>query len=160
VPFLVIICSRSRLPRYLLPVYPGAAILVAWWADRHGATRTILGRVLGWAPLVGVAGALVAVPWLPPLDETGLTLDASTIGQLVPLVILAAAIGVVFVTGLTRARPSLLVYGGVVLTALAFGYGVWLFNEVTDRRDDFKSMAAILSRHAAGSDLVVFTQAK
>jgi 4-amino-4-deoxy-L-arabinose transferase-like glycosyltransferase len=160
VPFLVIILSHSRLPRYLLPVYPGAALVVGWWADAHGATHSRLGRLLGWAALIGVVGALCALPWIPDARESGLVLNLNALWKALPLLVAVILIAAVFAIGFARARPALLVYGGVALMSLGLGYGAWLFNGITDRREDFRQLAATLARHAAGGDLRVFTQAK
>ena len=36
VPLVVTGLSQNQRTRYLLPTFPAAALLIAWWADRHG----------------------------------------------------------------------------------------------------------------------------
>ncbi len=160
VPLLVIVFSRSRLPRYLLPIYPGAALLAAWWADAHGSSRTALGRGLGWLSFVGVAAAVAVLPELSAVRESGVAREPALAWKALPALACALLIGVVFLLGLQDARPALLVYGGVGLMAVLLGYGVWLVNGVTDRTEDFRAVAATVRRHAPGGDLQVFTRAK
>jgi len=160
VPLLVIILSRSRLPRYLLPIYPGAALCVAWWADAHGYRPTILGRILGWGAFVGAAAALAVLPAISAVRESGVMLEPGFAWQALPVLAGVLAIGGVFLVGLTEARPALLVYGVAGLMAVLLGYGVWLVNGVTDKAEDFRVMAATVRSHAPDGDLRVFTQAK
>lgn len=159
VPLLVIVFSRSRLPRYLLPVYPGAALLAAWWADAYGHRRSVLGRILGWASFVGIAGAAVALPRLGTLKEAAIPSEAMASIAL-PALACALLFGHVLLLGLTDARPALLVWGGVAVMAVALGSGVWLANAWTDRAEDFRVLAATVKRHAPDGELRVFTQAK
>jgi 4-amino-4-deoxy-L-arabinose transferase len=160
IPFLVIILSRSRLPRYLMPIYPGAALLIAWWAETHGASRTPLGRLLGWVSFLGVVAALAALPAVPAIRESGVLLQPGIVWLAMPLLAGAFLIGVVFVLGLTRGRPALVVYGGVGVMAVVLGYGSWVVNGFTDRTENFKALAASIQRHTADTDLRVFTRAK
>lgn len=160
VPLLVIIFSRSRLPRYLLPIYPGAALCAAWWADMHGHRPTLLGRILGWGAFVGVGVALAVLPAISAVKESGVLLEPGFAWQALPVLAGVLLIAGVFLLGLTDARPALLVYGGVGLMAVLLGYGVWLVNGFTDRTEDWRVLAAIVRRHAPGGDLRVFTRAK
>ena len=88
IPLLVIILSRSRLPRYVLPVYPGAALLAAWWVAAHGAVRTIVTRVLGWAVFTGMAVTIALLPFLRHFSQLALVLPIAALfgGGVVPLV--------------------------------------------------------------------------
>src|SRR4030095_3554138 len=52
VPFVLIGLSQNQRTRYLLPTFPAAALLIAWWADRHGA-----GRARG-IPIVAAVGGV------------------------------------------------------------------------------------------------------
>jgi 4-amino-4-deoxy-L-arabinose transferase-like glycosyltransferase len=159
VPLLIIVFSRSRLPRYLLPVYPGAALLAAWWADAHGHRRSVLGRILGWASFVGIVGALAVLPRIGALKDAPIPPEA--IGSItLPVLGCAFLLGVVLLLGLGDARPALLVWGGVVVMAVALGYGVWLANAWTDRAEDFRVLAATVRRQAPDANVRVFTQAK
>jgi len=160
VPLLLIIFSRSRLPRYLLPIYPGVALLAAWWADAHGGARTVLGRGLGWASFVGVAAVAALIPRLPMVKDAGFFLDPGLAPNTLPLLAGALLIGALFLLGLSDGKPALLVWGGSALMAVLLGYGVWIVNEWADRTEDFRVVAATVRRHAPDADLRVFTQAK
>jgi 4-amino-4-deoxy-L-arabinose transferase-like glycosyltransferase len=160
VPLLAIIFSRSRLPRYLLPVYPGAALLVAWWADAHGHHPSVLERLIGWASFLGIVIGMVALPRMAAMDGSGIPLDVGAAWRALPVLVCALLFGVVVLVGLSDARPALLIWGGVSLTAVLFGYGVWLANAWTDRAEDFRALATTLKRQAPDGDLRVFTQAK
>jgi 4-amino-4-deoxy-L-arabinose transferase-like glycosyltransferase len=158
VPLLIIVFSRSRLPRYLLPVYPGAALLAAWWADAHGHHRSVLGRILGWASFVGIVGTLTSLP-LGALKEASIPPEA--IGSItLPLLVCALLLGVFLLLGLGDSRPALLVWGGVAVMAVTLGYGVWLANARTDHAEDFRVLAAAVRRQAPDDNVRVFTQAK
>lgn len=159
VPLLVIVFSRSRLPRYLLPVYPGAALLVAWWADTHGHRRSVLGHILGWVSFVGIVGAAAVLLRLGALKGAAIPPEAMASIAL-PALVCALLLGVVLLVGLRDARPALLVWGGVAVMAVALGYGVWLANVWTDRAEDFRVLAATVKRQAPDGELRVFTQAK
>ncbi len=160
VPLLVIILSRARLVRYLLPIYPAAALLAAWWADTRGAERTLLGRVLGWTSFAAVAAAAALLLVLPTLTDVELPFDPGLAWKALPTVAGSLLLGFVFLLGLRNGRPGLLVRGGVALMAVLLGYGAWLVNGWTERTEDFRAVVATLRRHAPDGDLRVFTQAK
>ena len=160
VPLLVIVFSRSRLPRYLLPIYPAAALLCAWWADTRGRAPTRLGRALGWASFAGMAVAAALLPRLLTALDADLPPDATLVHAALPLVAGAILVGFVFLLGLNDGRPALLVLGGVAVTSILLGYGVWLVHSATDRAENFKGLAAVVRRHAPDGNLRVFTQAK
>lgn len=160
VPLLVIIFSRARLPRYLLPVYPGSALLVAWWAAVHGAAPTVLGRVLGWASFLGIAVTAAFLPWFLAITDANLPLDAELAVRAIPVLVCGLLMGAVFLVGLRDGRPSLLVLGGAAAMAVLLAYGVWLVNGWTDRMEDFRAVAAIVRRLAPDGDIRVFTRAK
>ncbi len=160
VPFLVIVFSRSRLPRDLLPIYPAAALLCAWWADARGHGRTRLGRALGWAAFAGVAVAAALLPRLLDALDAGLPPGPALMQSALPLVAGAVLVGLVFLVGLNDGRPVLLVVGGVAVTSVLLGYGVWLVHGATDRAENFKALATVVRRHAPDGNLRVFTQAK
>jgi 4-amino-4-deoxy-L-arabinose transferase-like glycosyltransferase len=106
VPLAVIVISANRLAIYLLPVYPFAAIIVAGWADERGAMPTRPARALAWLFLVGVVVALVAAPFVPDLQESGILLVPGFVWKALPLAIGALLLGGVFFWGLSRGRPG------------------------------------------------------
>jgi 4-amino-4-deoxy-L-arabinose transferase-like glycosyltransferase len=160
VPLLVIILSRARLVRYLLPIYPAAALLVAWWADTRGTERTTLGRALGWAALVAAAGAVALLPILPTMKGIGLPPDPALTWKVLLSLLGGLVLGCIFLVALKDGRPMLLVRGGALVMAVLLGYGAWLINGWTEMTEDFRTLAASLRRQAPSGDLRVFTAAK
>ena len=53
VPLVIVLMSAHFRTRYLLASAPGFALLIAWWADAHGAARHGAGRVIAWVGPVG-----------------------------------------------------------------------------------------------------------
>jgi 4-amino-4-deoxy-L-arabinose transferase-like glycosyltransferase len=157
VPLAVIVISANRLAIYLLPIYPFAAIIVAAWADQRGAMATRPARVLAWLFLVSVVVALVAAPFVPDLQESGILLLPGFVWKTLPLVMGALLLGGVFFWGLSRGRPALVVYGGAALMVVLLSVGVRLNEEAIERTQDFRIVAAALQRHAAGGDMRLFS---
>ena len=153
----VIVVSRNRLPIYLLPIYPLAAIIVGTWADQRGAMPTRPARVLAWLFLVGVIVALVAIPFVPDVQESGILLLPGFVWKALPFVAGMLSLGGVFFWGLGRGRPALAVYGGAALMAVLLSVGVRLSDEAIERTQDFRIVAAALLRHAAGADVRLFS---
>ena len=160
VPLLVVILSRARLVRYLLPIYPAAALIVAWWADTRGTQRTTLGRVVGWAGLAAAIAAFALLPILSTMKGIDLPRDPAFTRKVLPALVCGLALAAIFLIGLQNGRPALLVRGGVLVTAVLFGYGAWLVNGWTEMTEDFRTVAASLRRQAPDGDLRVFTAAK
>lgn len=160
VPLLVIILSRARLVRYLLPIYPATALLVAWWADTRGAKRTMLGRVLGWTALGAAVAAAALFPVVSGLKDVGIPPDPALAWKVIPALAGGLLLGLVFLLGLRDGRPGLLVRGGVLLTAVLLGYGAWLVNGWTEKTEDFRVVVRTLRRHAPDGQILVFTAAK
>jgi 4-amino-4-deoxy-L-arabinose transferase-like glycosyltransferase len=155
-PLALIVLSANRLPVYLLPVYPGAALLVAWWADARGTERSPLARALGWLSLIGVVAALLAAPGIPEVRASEILLLPGVVWKMLPLAAAALALGGMLFWGLGRGRPALAVYGGVAVMGLLLSVGVRLNDEAMRRTQDFPAVAAALHRHAAGGDARVF----
>jgi 4-amino-4-deoxy-L-arabinose transferase-like glycosyltransferase len=160
VPLLVVIFSRARLVRYLLPVYPAAAFLAAWWADTRGTERTTLARVLGWVALAAALGAAAAFPVVSTMTHLGIPDDPLLAWKVLPALAGGLVLGLVFLIGLSRGHPALLVRGGVLVMAVLLGYGAWLVNGWAEKTEDFRTVVAALRRHAPDGQILVFTQAK
>jgi 4-amino-4-deoxy-L-arabinose transferase-like glycosyltransferase len=160
VPLFVIILSKARLARYLLPIYPAAALLAAWWADTRGADRSALGRILGWTALAAVVLAAALFPVVPTLKDVEIPPDPDLVWKVIPALAGGVLLGLVFLFGLKDARPAFLVRGGVLLMALLLGYGAWLVNGWTEKTEDFRAVVRTLRRHAPDGQILVFTAAK
>ena len=157
VPLAVIVLSSARLRIYLLPVYPAAAILVAWWADARGTEPTRLARVLAWLSLATVVIALGVAPWIPDVRESQVFLIPGFVWKALPLAVAVLLLGGVLFWGLSRGRPALVVYGGVALMAVLLIAGVRLNTQVIRMTQDFRVVAAALERHARGGDMRLFS---
>lgn len=156
VPLVVIMLAENQRTRYLLPLYPGAALLVAWWADRHGAERTTAGRMVGWFSLVAAAVAITSLghpEWFGP-DQAPFVPGFSWAAF--PLAAGAALVGTVMFWGLHAGRPAMLVHGVVAAMVVLLGYGIWLYNGRFNEVWDFKRLAASVERHAHGGEVGVF----
>jgi 4-amino-4-deoxy-L-arabinose transferase-like glycosyltransferase len=160
VPLLVIVLSRARLVRYLLPIYPAAALLAAWWADSRGAERTTLARALGWIALATTVAVAAAFPVVSRMKDLGIPPDPHLTWKVFPALAGGLVLGLVFLLGLRNGRPGLLVRGGVVVMAVLLGYGAWLINAWTEKSEDFRTVVAALRRHAPDGQILVFTAAK
>jgi 4-amino-4-deoxy-L-arabinose transferase-like glycosyltransferase len=160
VPLVVVIFSRARLVRYLLPIYPAAALLTGWWADTRGAEPTTLGRILGWTALGAGVAAAALFPLVSTLKDVGIPPDPALAWKVLPALAGGLLLGVVFLLGLKDGRPVLLVRGGVILMAVLLGYGAWLANGWTEKTEDFPAVVATLRRLAPDGDILIFTQAK
>ncbi len=156
VPLLVTMLALHQRTRYLAPVYPGAALLVGWWADARGSTRPTAGRIVGWAALASALGAIVLLgmpAWLGPEQRPfvpGLS------WQVLPLALGLGLLGIAFCWGLSAGRPALLVGGGVAALVLILGYGTWLYTSRFNRLWDFRGLTASLERHAGGREAAMY----
>ena len=157
VPLAVIVMSSARLRIYLLPVYPAAAILVAWWADTRGTERTRLARVFAWLSLATVVIAIAVAPWIPDVKESEVFLMPGFIWKALPLAVAVLMLGGVLFWGLSRGRPAVVVYGGVALMAVVLIAGVRLNSQVIRMTQDFRVVAAALERHGRGGDMRLFS---
>lgn len=156
VPLLAIALAQNQRTRYLAPVYPGVALLVAWWADAHAADRTTAARVFGWISFAGAVAAitLVGAPtWLPP-EQRPFVPGFSW--QTLPLVMAIAFLGIALFAGLRAGRPAVLIYGGVAAMVVILTYGAWLYTPRFNELWDFRRLAASIERQAAGGETAMF----
>jgi 4-amino-4-deoxy-L-arabinose transferase-like glycosyltransferase len=148
VPFVVMMFSQNHRVRYLLPTYPAAALLIAWWVDTRGGERSRAVNVVSVLSVIGVVAALVvtALPWLDPAERavvSGFWWKAGLIGAG------ALALGV-FIAWALRRRPAVLVPGVALGMALLLLPGVWIYAKWTNRQEDYRALAALVERHSAG----------
>ncbi len=156
VPLLVIALAQHQRTRYLAPIYPGVALIIAWWADAHGTVRAPAGRVLGLISLGGALAVIVlsAAPmWLGP-EQRPFVPGFSW--QALPLMAACALLGGALFWGLTAGRPAVLMYGGVAAMVAVLSYGAWLYTPRFNERWDFRHLTASIERHAAGGETAMF----
>ena len=148
IPFLVMTLSQNHRIRYLLPTYPAAALLVAWWVDTRGGERSRAVTLVIGLSLIGVLAALTvtALPWLDPVERavvTGFWWKAGLIA--------AGGLALAgFLVWALRRRPAVLVPGVALGMALLLAPGVWIYTNWTNRQEDYRAFAAHIERHAAG----------
>lgn len=149
VPFAVLLLSAHQKARYALAIYPGAALVVAWWADAHGTTRTIVGRVVGWVAVGGGVAIAVALrmpqSWHPQMQ---LYVSGASWRLLLPVFAGLAVIAIAFCWGLCAGRPAFLIYGGVAGMLIILGYGIWPFNQRYNEVWNFKALVSRMDAYA------------
>jgi len=152
-----IVLSSNRHAIYLLPVCPFAAIIVGAWADERARVVTWPARAIGWLFLVGVLVGIAAAPLVPDVKESGILQLPGFAWKAAILVLGALILGSVFFVGLTRGRPALVIYGGAAMMAVLLSLGARVSDEVIERTQDFRVVAAALRRHAAGGEVRLFS---
>jgi 4-amino-4-deoxy-L-arabinose transferase-like glycosyltransferase len=156
-PLAIIVLSRARAPIYLLPVYPGAALLVGRWADARAAVPTPLARTLAWLAPAAVVLALAIAPFVPDVKDSEILAIPGFAWKAIPLGLGALLLGIVFFHALRRGRPALLVWGGAAIMAVLLSAGVRLADEAIRMTQDFRTVASALERHAPDRDVRLFS---
>src|SRR4029453_17387217 len=133
---------------YLPPTYPAAALLIAWWVDRHGGERSRAVTVVIALSIAGVLAALAvtALPWLRPAERavvTGFWWKAALIAAG------ALALAGFLIWALVR-RPALLVPGVALGMGLLIAPGIWIYTNWTNRQENYRALAALVERHSNG----------
>jgi 4-amino-4-deoxy-L-arabinose transferase-like glycosyltransferase len=148
VPFVVMSLSQNHRIRYLLPTYPAAALMIAWWVDTRGGERSRAVTVVSVLSVVGLLAALavLAQPWLAPAERAAV---AGFWWKAAPIAAGALALGGFIVWALRR-RPALLVPGVALGMALLLVPGIWIYTHWTNRQEDYRALAAVVERHANG----------
>jgi 4-amino-4-deoxy-L-arabinose transferase-like glycosyltransferase len=153
-PLAIVTLSHNHRIRYLLPTYPAAALLVAWWADRLGPERSralpAVAAALGAAVLVALA--VLALPWVDPAERAlvdGFWWKAGLIvgGGL--------ALGAYACWALLARRPAALVGGVALGMAALLGGGVTVYNGWVNRGQDYPGLAALAGRHAGDGPIAI-----
>ncbi|HET7339818.1 MAG TPA: glycosyltransferase family 39 protein [Methylomirabilota bacterium] len=157
VSFLVILPIANQRTRYLLPMTPPLALLVAWWATFESAAFPRLRRALATLALLAGAAAGVLIAWpgmLGALEPPYLAAMAWTTA--LPLLLAVVLLTLALAGGLYAAHARLLVTGAVVATAVALVVGVQLHNRAFNAEWDFPGLAAAVERQAQGGEVGIF----
>lgn len=154
VPLVIIALALHYRERYLLPIYPAAALLVGWWCARQGAGRSRTVIAVAW--LTGL-GTLVAIgvgawPWLDPAERAlvdGFWWKAAAVTGGASVVMGYACW--MLLTG----RPRALVAGVAVGSAVLLVTGARIYNRWEARSDDYPGLAALTERYAEGGEVAI-----
>jgi 4-amino-4-deoxy-L-arabinose transferase-like glycosyltransferase len=156
VSFCVIAPMANQRTRYLLPMTPPLALLVAWWSVSDITAYRAARRALALVSLVAGSGIVVAVAW-PRMLGTWRPPYVMASGQSWwPLMIATLLVTGALAWGLYGAAPRILVYGSVVGMAVMLGYGVRLYNERYNEIWNFPALAEAVEQHAHGGAVGVF----
>ncbi|HSE92772.1 MAG TPA: glycosyltransferase family 39 protein [Methylomirabilota bacterium] len=153
VPLVVVLLAENQRRRYLLPVYPGAALIVAWWATSRLEASPLARRAVAWLGLGAAAAGIAAHAVLGRSPDwfVGVWSWPS-----MPIYVALAGLGAALFVGLHQARPDVLVGGTATAMLLLLGWAVHPYSAWVNRTQDFPQLAARLERHARGGDAAVY----
>jgi 4-amino-4-deoxy-L-arabinose transferase-like glycosyltransferase len=152
VPLVVVTLSQNHRARYLLPTYPAAALLVAWWCDGHGTERSravvVVTALTGLGTLVALI--VLAVPWVDPMERElvnhfWLKAAGMAVGA---MAVMAFACWM-----LLTQRPRALVGGLALGMAALLASGIQMYNGWVNRGQNYPALAALVERYAHGGDV-------
>jgi 4-amino-4-deoxy-L-arabinose transferase-like glycosyltransferase len=154
VPVVAVMLGHNHRTRYLLPAYPAAALLVAWWADRHGTDRS---RALVPVAVAVIAAVLVllgvlALPWVDPAERA---LVDGFAGKAALIVAGGLLLGAYAAWALLARRPVALVVGTALITAVLLAGGLAVYTGWVNRGQDYPGLAARVERHARGGPVAI-----
>ena len=153
VPFVVMLLAQNHRTRYLLPTYPAAALMIAWWVDTRGGERSRAVTVVSALSAVGVVVglAVTAMPWLDGAQR------AAVAGFWWKAALIAAgALALAgFLTWGLRRRPTVLVPGVALAMALLLAPGIWIYTDWSNRQEDYRALAALVEGRADGTPIGV-----
>jgi 4-amino-4-deoxy-L-arabinose transferase-like glycosyltransferase len=151
----VLLCSNFRT-RYLLPLYPGLALLVAAWADAVRPPASLAARLTaGVSILVGGAGLVTllfpgryVLPYIGFLEGAG--------WRALPLGLGLGLATAALAWGLWSGRSRLLLWGVTAGALMVLTYGNSLQTDWANRIGDFRGLAAAVEREAQGGAIGIF----
>jgi 4-amino-4-deoxy-L-arabinose transferase-like glycosyltransferase len=156
VPLAALTLSAHQKPRYSVLVYPGAALLVGWWADAHGAGARRAGGLVGWLAL-GAAAALILALQVPAW--WGIRLRPFIPGPswvMLPVLAGIALAAVALFRGLREGRPALLVHGVAAAMAVVLACGIWPYDTRYNQVWDARRLVARAETWAENGEAAVF----
>jgi 4-amino-4-deoxy-L-arabinose transferase-like glycosyltransferase len=152
-PLVSVLLSQNHRARYLLPVYPAGALLVAWWSQQALVRSRAVVVTTALTALGGLVALVVfALPWTDPLERE---LVDRFWSKAVLLVAGGVAVTAWACLTLWRARPRALVVGVALATGILLAVGVQFHNRWVNRGQDHPALAALVERYAQGGDVGV-----
>ena len=145
VPALFIFAMQQQRIRYLLPLFPGAALLVAWWADREAAGSARRHAPLALISLAASIAGAIAVP--AALRAAGIILPVAR-WELALLLLGVVVLGVVAAAGFWTRRIEATVPAVAAITAALLLGGGWVVDEWQNRAWNFRGVARDLDKSA------------
>jgi 4-amino-4-deoxy-L-arabinose transferase-like glycosyltransferase len=147
VPLALIALSRNPRARYLLPVYPAAALLVAWWIEARAPARDGWTRAAGWGSLA-LALVIASSPfWLRPAPRHFLPAETAVALGLGALVTVA---GLCLAGALQAGRPARGLVAAALVVALVYAVGIRDYNRWNNRDWNFREVGALVARESRG----------
>jgi 4-amino-4-deoxy-L-arabinose transferase-like glycosyltransferase len=156
VSFLVILPIANQRTRYLLPMTPPLALLVAWWATVELAAFRLARRVVAALILAAGCVTVVALAWPESLGAWQPRYLAELGWSSLPFVIATAALAASLAWGLYAVSSRVLMWGTLAAMALLLAVGIRAHNRDFNAAWDFPGLAAAVERQAQGGDIAVF----
>jgi 4-amino-4-deoxy-L-arabinose transferase-like glycosyltransferase len=151
IPLVVVLLAENQRRRYLLPVYLGVALIVAWWSTTRLEAAPTARRMLAWVGLIGVG--VGALAWIGFSSDRFVSPSSWAV---VPIVAALVGLAIALFVGLRQARVSILIGGVAAATLLLFSWAGHYHAAWVNRTQDFPALAARVERHARGGDVAVY----
>ena len=129
VPLVATFIMQQQRFRYLLPLMPGAALLVGWWLDREARAarpRRALGLFILASACVGVAGAAITFARLD-IAATASPIALGLVGGGIVLLAIVAA----GASWLARLAPAMPAIAALCVITIAVVPSSWLIFAIT-----------------------------
>lgn len=153
VPLVVVLLSANQRRRYLLLIFPGIALVMAWWATARIEAAPAIRRALAWLALAGAAAGIAALAWLGRSPDWFVSAWS---WQALPIYVALAGVGAALFVGLRQARAEVLVGGTAAAALLLLGWAIHPYSAWVNRTQDYPELAVRLERHARGGDAAVY----
>lgn len=153
VPLALVVLSANPRARYLLPVYPALAVLIAWWLDTRARAGGRLVQAAAWST-GALALAIGSAPfWYRPAPRHYLPADPATALGLGLLVIAA---GAALAIGLAAGRPVRGAAAAAVAVLALYGAGIRAYNEWNNAAWNYRQVGALVAREADGPRAIAY----
>jgi 4-amino-4-deoxy-L-arabinose transferase-like glycosyltransferase len=134
---VLVFAMQQQRVRYLLPLLPGAALLVAWWADREATTAPPHRALAAGAVGAALVGALAAALAVPRLDMA----PAAPRWEIASVLIGVVVVGVLAAGALWTGRLAVAVTAVAASAAILLPAGGWIVDEWCNRAWDYRAVA-------------------